>query len=169
MDTWKLREAYYADAGRADDKSVEDKIARRVLRAVGYRNAEKGLAAYEVARHGASISDMPLWPRVRQMMYDLIQQAGAINSGKLDIQALTCRQDKELADRMAVGSSGHRSPAYLTLEDGACWVYTLTTRGELATQTLPFHALEGPGGLVAIKQTAQTFARACMGVWTDGN
>lgn len=163
METWKMREAYYADAGRPADKSEEDKIARRMLNAVGYRNAEKGLAKYEEECRGGVSADMPLWPRTRQLLYDLLHRAGVVDSGKLDIQALVVKNGKELAARINAASEGHRRPAYIVLEAGAAFVYTICERSELSSLTIPFQALDGPDGFVVIKYTAGTFARGYLG------
>lgn len=167
METWKLREAYYSDVGRPEDKPTEDKIARRMLKAVGYSNAEKGLANYEAEFRGGVSDDMPLWPRTRQLLYDMLGRAGVSSSNQLDIQALVVKNGKELATRIELAASGSKRPAYIVLEDNAAFVYTICERGMLSSQTVPFQALDGPSGFVVIKQTAQTFARAYLGVGGD--
>jgi len=164
METWKLRETYYSDVGRPEDKSTEDKIARRVLRAVGYSNAEKGLASYEAEFRGGVSNDMPLWPRTRQLLYDMLGRAGVADSGKLDIQALVVKNGKELAARIELAASGSKRPAYIVLEDNVAFVYTICERGMLSSQTVPFQVLDGPDGFIVIRQTAQTFARAYLGL-----
>jgi len=161
-----MREAYYADTGRPEDKPVEDKIARRMIKAVGYSNAEKGIAAYELERRGEVNVDMPLWPRTRQMLYDLAQTHGH-DSHRLDIQAFAVKSAKELDERLAAGAAGARKPVYIVLENNEAYVYTLCDRHELADQRIPFQASTGPAGSVVVRQSALTFARAYLGMSND--
>lgn len=162
METWEMREAYYADAGRPADKPVEDRIARRMLNAAGFKNAEKGLSAYEAEFKGGTVADLPLWPRTRQLLYDMMRRAGRHEADRFDIQAFAVKSRKELAERMCAGIAGHRKPVYIVLEDNNAAVYTACLRAELCTQEVPFQALDGPDGFIVIRQTPAVFVRAYL-------
>ena len=76
MSNWEDQRQHYIDELRLDEKSVEDRVARRVIRGIGVTNADKHIGLLELQVLGTAYTDQPLWPRAERLFRAFLSRNG---------------------------------------------------------------------------------------------
>jgi len=151
---WENQVDFYNIAGRSKAKSVEDKIARRVLNALGYKNSEKGLASFEEEYFGGPSYDEPIWNRTARVVSHLAYNLGGW-SGTL--QAMERDSAKELSRRIALSASKDDKVFYFVLKGDVVKVYWSCFLCDVTEFKPPFTVLPGPDGRVIMEMGIKNF------------
>lgn len=107
MRPWEVQTKLYAQNGRAADKAHEDLIARRILRGIGAKNAQRDIKVLEQRVLGYSDSEQPMLKRAINLFITLLRRIPdkAYLSRKWDIQVAKVKSEQEAIARMTVATS----------------------------------------------------------------
>jgi hypothetical protein len=104
MEAWEVQKQLYREQGRTEDQAHEDLIARRVLRGMGARNAQRDICVMEQRVLGEVNREQPLWPRTKLLFTTLLQRiplrAQLVRSW--DIQAMQVKNHTDAVERMTI-------------------------------------------------------------------
>lgn len=157
MADWEARRAHYKEIMRRDDQSHEDMIARRIVRGLGYANAEKVMYALERSVLGTTHGTSPMWVRATAVFEAAVATNARNKSNalaKLRNWKMEARQIKDNAeaaerfedwwmyDRLKPGVT-YLPLMFVQIKGTAeCRVYSLWLPEYLALLTPPYTVLE---------------------------
>ena len=102
MEAWQVQQQLYAEQGRSGDQAYEDLVARRVLRGLGARNAQRDISVLEHRVLGEASPNTPLWPRTKRLFITLLSRipkhAHLVRTR--DIQAVRVKDNADAIERM---------------------------------------------------------------------
>jgi hypothetical protein len=160
---WKEAQRRYKKGETLADQSIEDRVARRVLRGLGL--PVKELPRIERMWFGDADFDEALWPRtlaVWKRVHQVYHRFTSVEVVKLDHR----RGYKDIMDRLdEVQADDSVRPVFMTMETTSGVAYIAIPETELfMSLTPPYKALDEINGMHLIMQDIEHYVRSTTGI-----